>query len=401
MTQERLEQRDGRCVSFSAEVAAVGDLAGRPSVVLSRTAFYPESGGQLGDRGTLDGLEVLDAQIDEAGRVHHLLADAPAFTPGVSVEGRVDWARRRLHRSLHTAQHLLSRALAEVAGAATVSARLGSSATIDLGPCELGEAALARAERLVNDIVFDHRPVRVLYPSPAELASLSLRKAPTVSEGVRLIDIDGFDLTPCGGTHCESTAEVGVVHVTGLERHKGGFRVTFAAGDRALDDYRSKDLALAELARQFTCGPGDVGTAIDKLRRELGEARAELGDLRSRWARSVGAGMLGAARRGPAGERVVVATFDDLSAELVRALATAFGASEGALVFLAARSPEGLSAVVARGPGVSFDCGAWLRRACTGAGGRGGGRPERAEGRLPASVDWVALVDKDGLGANA
>ncbi|HEU4410243.1 MAG TPA: alanyl-tRNA editing protein [Polyangiaceae bacterium] len=401
MTHERLEQRDGRCVSFSAEVTDLGGGAGGPSIVLSRTAFYPESGGQLADRGTLNGVPVLDVQLDEAGRVHHVVADASAFAPGAPVEGRVDWSRRRLHRSLHTAQHMLSRALFEEAGAETVSSRLGSSATLDLAPCGLDEAALARAERLVNELAFDHRPVRVLYPSPAELAALPLRKAPTVSEGVRVIDIDGFDLTPCGGTHCESTAEVGVVRVTGLERHKGGFRVTFVAGERGLDDYRAKDRALAELARQFTCGPGDVGAAIEKLRRELADARAELGDLRSRWARSVGAGLLEAARRGAAGERVVVAVFDDLPAELLRALATAFGASEGALAFLAARGPEGLSAVVARGPGVAFDCGAWLRRASAAAGGRGGGRPERAEGRLPAQADWAALVEREAAGATA
>ncbi len=395
MTQERLEQRDGRCVSFSAEVTALGEAGGPPSVVLSRTAFYPESGGQPSDRGTLGGAPVLDVQLDGAGRVHHVLGGGAAFAPGAGVEGRVDWPLRRLHRSLHTAQHLLSRALFEVAGAETVSSRLGGNATIDVGPGELGEAAVAEAERVVNELVFDHRPVRVFYPTPEELAGLTLRKAPKVSEGIRLVDIAGFDLTPCGGTHCESTAEVGPVRVTGLERHKGGFRVTFVAGARGFDDYRAKDRALAELARQFTCGPGDVGAAVDKLRRELGEARAELGDLRSRWARAAAAELLAGARPGEGGALRVVAAFDDLPAELVRALATAFGASEGVLAFLAARGPEGLSAVVARGPGVAFDCGAWLRRACAGTGGRGGGRPERAEGKLPASVDWAALVGRE------
>lgn len=395
MTQERLEQRDGRCVSFAAEVSELGALGDRPSVLLSRSAFYPESGGQLGDRGTLNGVPVLDVQIDESGRVHHVVSDASAFAPGAPVEGKVDWPLRRLHRSLHTAQHMLSRALLEVAGAETVSSRLGSSATIDVGPCGLNESSLAGAEQLVNDIASDHRPVRVLYPTPEELPSLALRRAPKVTEGIRIIDIDGFDLTPCGGTHCDSTAEVGLLRVTGLERYKGGFRVTFVAGARGLDDYREKDRALAELARQFTCGPGDVGVAVDKLRRELGEARNELGDLRSRWARSVGAGLLAAAQPGATGERRVIAVFDDLPAELVRALATAFGTSEGALAFLAARGPDGISAVVARGSGVTFDCGAFLRRACAAGGGRGGGRPERAEGRLPASADWTALVEKE------
>ncbi|HEU4533401.1 MAG TPA: alanyl-tRNA editing protein, partial [Polyangiaceae bacterium] len=380
---------------FSAEVSGLGAFGDRPSVLLSRSAFYPESGGQLGDRGTLNGVPVLDVQIDEAGRVHHLVGDASAFAPGAAVEGKVDWPLRRLHRSLHTAQHLLSRALLEVAGAETVSSRLGSSATIDVGPCGLTEASLADAERLVNDLAADHRPVRVLYPTLEELPSLGLRRPPKVTEGIRVIDIDGFDRTPCGGTHCDSTAEIGLLRVTGLERYKGGFRVTFAAGARSLADYREKDRALAELARQFTCGPGDVGAAVEKLRRELGEARAELGDVRTRWARSVGAGMLAAARPGAAGERRVVAVFDDLPVELVRALATAFGASEGALAFLAARGPDGIAASVVRGPGVSFDCGAFLRRACAAAGGRGGGRPDRADGRLPASVDWAALVEKE------
>ncbi len=226
----RLHYDDPMLLEFEAEVTAHGRFGERHSVILDRTAFYPESGGQLGDVGTLGARAVLDVQVDDAGVVHHIVeGEAPAV--GSTVEGVVERSRRRLHMALHTGQHMLSRALLDEAGAETVSSRLGStSCTIDVHLASLDEAAVARAEDLVNRVIEDDLAVRQFFPSPEELARLPLRRAPKVSENIRVVDAGGFDVSPCGGTHCTRTSQVGVVTVTGVERYKGKGRVTFLAG---------------------------------------------------------------------------------------------------------------------------------------------------------------------------
>jgi alanyl-tRNA synthetase len=389
MPTERLYHQDSLLLAFAARVAAHGVWEGAPSVVLDATAFYPESGGQMADRGELAGARVVDVQADEEGTVHHLL-DAPVLPHiGATVAGTVDAARRRVHMALHTGQHMLSRALADVASAETVSSRLGESAcTIDLDRETVEERRLAEAEGLVNGLIDDDVPVRAFFPSPEELSALPLRRAPKVKGPVRVVTVGDFDVTPCGGTHCTRSAQVGLVRITGVERYKGKARLTFSAGRRARAELWRETAVLHDLGRAFTCGPLDVPGGVDKLRRELAEARESLGQVRSRLADSIAAELAAQAR---AGGRAV-AVLDDAGPDLLRAVATRVTEAKEAVAFLAGRGPEGLGVLVARGSASAFDCGAFLKRAAAQAGGRGGGRPERAEGRLPPGADWAALV---------
>ena len=288
--------------------------------------------------------------------------------------------------ALHTGQHMLSRALADVAMAATVSSRLGESqCTIDLDRDGVTERLVAEAEALVNQVIDDDVPVRAFFPTPDELAALPLRRKPKVTENIRVVAVGDFDVTPCGGTHCTRSAQIGLVRVEAVERYKGKSRVVFTAGPRARRELWSRVDALRELGRGFSCGPLDVGGAIDKLRRELDDAREALGHARAREADALAKELAGAP--GPS-----VAVLEGAGPEILRRLAARLTGKEGAEVFLASRSADGLAVVVARGPGASLDCGAFLKRAAAAAGGRGGGRPEYAEGRLPASADWPALV---------
>jgi alanyl-tRNA synthetase len=392
MSTERLYYDDSLLLSFEAHVAAHGNYGDAPSVVLDRTAFYPEAGGQMADRGELAGHAVTDVQVDDAGVVHHVLAlgegvAAPAV--GELVTGRIDRARRRVHMALHTGQHMLSRALADVAQAETVSSRLGESAcTIDLDRETLDEARVAEAEDLVNAVVDDDVHVRAWFPSADELAALPLRRAPKVTSAIRVVAVGSFDVTPCGGTHCTGAAQVGLVRVTGLERYKGKMRVTFSAGPRARGELWREAGVLRDLGRAFTCGPLDVLAGVDKLRRELGDARDALGVVRGRLADSIATALCESARE----TGRAVAVLDEAGPDLLRALATRITATPSAVAFLAGRSADGLAVLVARGSESTFDCGGFLKKAAAEAGGRGGGRPERAEGRLPRDADWPALV---------
>jgi alanyl-tRNA synthetase len=393
MATERLYHADSYLTAFTGRVVAHGSHRGRPSVVLDRTAFYPEAGGQMADRGTLGGVAVIDVQADDDGAVHHVLAaDAAAPAVGDEVAGAIDWPRRRQNMAQHTGQHMLSAALVAEAAAATASARLGDGGcTIDLERDRIPDGELARAEDLANHVIDDDVAIRAWFPEPAELAALRLRREPKVDDHVRVIAIGDFDLSPCGGTHCARSAQVGTLRILGSERYKGMTRITFAAGARARAELAARDAALRVLAASFTCAPTDVPTAVDKLRRDLAGARDSLKEGRERLAELTATALLASGASGA----VVAAVPGD--AELLRAIAARVTAA-GRDAVLAAQLAEGTAVVIARAAGSALDCGKLLGALAQRTGGRGGGKPDRAEGRLPASAaaEWATLVASIG-----
>jgi alanyl-tRNA synthetase len=391
---ERLYYSDPFLFRFTGRVLAHGTWNGAPSVVLDRSAFYPEAGGQMADRGVLGGRALRDVQVDDAGVVHHVLElSEGASLPEVGTElaGEIDRIRRRTNMALHTGQHMLSRALVDVANAHTVSARLGETlCTIDVDLDVLDERRVAEAEDLVNSIIDDDIVIRAFFPTPEELATLPLRRAPKVTDNIRVIQMGDFDVSPCGGTHCTRSAQVGMVRVLGVERYKGKGRVLFSAGRRARTELWEEAGTLRALGKSFSCGPLDVPASVDKLRRDLTEVREALGAARAKLAESTAAELAAQAERSPG--KPVVAVLDGATPEYLRSVAARLTSRPEAVVLLAGRNPDGLSVLISRGSGSSFGCGAFLKRAAEAAGGRGGGRPEHAEGRLPPTTDWPAIV---------
>lgn len=378
---------DSLLLTFRARVVEQATIGDKPSVILDRTAFYPESGGQMSDRGTLGGATLLDVVLDDLGRIHHVL-EGPLPSVGEFVEGEVDKIRRRIHMAQHTGQHMLSRAFVDVARAETVSSRLGESAcTIDLDVPSLDERVAAQAEDLVNALIDDDVPVRAYVPTPDELRALPLRRQPKVTDNVRVVAIGDFDVSPCGGTHCTHAAQIGFVRIESIERYKGSARVVFSAGARARKNVTREAAITRAFAKEFTCGTDDVPAGLDKLRRELAEARESLGRVRLRVASAVAEELLRGAQGLP-----VVGVVDDASLDLVRAVAARITAQGNRVAMIAGAADGGTIVLVARGPESSFDCGTFLKRVASLGGGRGGGRPERAEGRLPLGIDWPALV---------
>jgi alanyl-tRNA synthetase len=376
----RMYFEDPHLLAFDAEVLAHATWQGRPALVLDRSAFYPEAGGQLGDRGLLGGLQVLDTQVDDAGVVHHVLAPGALPAIGERVEGEVERGRRRVHMALHTGQHMLSRALLDECQAQTVSSRLGeASCTVDLGKPGLAEADVARAEAVVNAVIDDDEPVRAYFPRPGELESLPLRRPPKVDKNVRVVQIGVFDVSPCGGTHCTRTGQVGLVRVLGHERYKGGTRITFDCGPRVRQALFEEDAALRRLARQLSCGVGDIFAQFDRLATLLAEARNALGQARGKLLEGQAAELIAAARASGS-DRVVAQV--DADAQGGRQLARRI-TEAGLIAILTAPGDGGSHLIAARPAGSSFDCGAHVKAVCVAAGGKGGGRAESAEGKLP------------------
>lgn len=392
---EKLYWADPHRAEFDASGARLGEFDGKPSLVLEQTLFYPEGGGQLGDVGTMAlggrSVSVVDTQIDDSGVIHHLVSEMPAALDG-AVHGVIDVVRRRDHMAQHTAQHALSRALADVAKADTVSARLGvTTCTIDVQRPGIPDAELHRAEDVVNQLIAADVEVRALYPTADELPSLKLRKQPKVTEGtIRIIDIDGFDLTPCGGTHCTRTGQIGQVRIVGMEKYKGMLRLTFHAGLRALADARAKHDALTAVAADLTCGLGEVPGAVTRLRADLKSARGQLDAARSEVAELLAAQLLA---KLPGGDSPIVLPVerptDDVNA--LRTLANKLTADARVLAVLGATDAmSGELIVVVQGKGT--DCGAFIKRETASRGGKGGGRPDRAEARFPKGTSLTDLA---------
>jgi len=383
MPTRRLYHDDSALRRFDATVIAHAQHAGKPAVVLDATAFYPEAGGQLGDRGTVAGIAVIDTQEQDGVIIHVVDGAAPEI--GASVTGEIEWARRRQHMAQHTGQHLLSGALLDRAAAATVSARLGESTlTIDVQRDRIPEAELAAAEDLANDLVDDDLPVRAWFPDPGELAAIKLRRDPKVDADIRVVAIGDFDFSPCGGTHCTRTSQLGAIRITGAERYKGMTRVTFTAARRGRANLFSHDHVLRGLGTQFSCAPADVPAAIDKLRKDTEGVKAEVTALRGQLANAIIATF--STGTGP----VIAAIPGD--AELLRSVGAKL-VSAGRDALLCAPDDTGAAVVLFRAADSALDCSALWKQLAAQLGGRGGGRGDRAEGRLTTPItDWPALL---------
>ncbi|CAN5914693.1 DHHA1 domain-containing protein [soil metagenome] len=407
---EKLYWSDVHALAFTTRGATLGAYGGKASLVLPQTLFYPEGGGQLGDLGTLaigdHRVPIADTQVD-GGVIHHVLGAplpaelaellAGAATSSLEVRGAVDEARRRDHMVQHTAQHALSRALADAARADTVSARLGlGSCTIDVSKPGIADADLHRAEDLANAVVMGDVAVLTTFPTPEELATLALRKAPNAEKsaaGVRVFAIEGFDLSPCGGTHCSRTGQIGQIRIVATEKYKGMLRLTFQVGRCALADARARHDVLAGLAGELTCGPQDVAAAVTKLRAETKALRDRLESSRTELAELVAGRALATLPPTPGPHVLPLArALDDLAG--LRALANEL-TKDPRVVALVGGADEGsgeVVLVVQRGADARLDCGAFVMAQARAGGGRGGGRPERAEGRFPRGPSLAALA---------
>ncbi len=380
MMTVRLYYDDPYSREFEARVVERTEVGQQPAVILDRTCFYPTSGGQPHDTGALNGVAVVDVmERPEDGAVLHVLSGE---LDGPAVRGRIDWARRFDHMQQHTGQHILSQACAQALGAETVSFHLGPSAsTIDLARAPLTLAEVDEALALANDIVFDDRPVRTRFVTPEEVVQLPLRKRPTVSGPVRLVEVSGFDWSACGGTHCRATGEVGPIAVTKVERRGGQTRLEFLCGGRAVADYREKHRLLSALAGRFSVGWWELPEAVERLAGEAEAQRKALNEAHDRLLDHEAAQLVARAeRRGEV--RVVRALFAGREVESVRRLAMRVAEHEGCVALLGLAGAKA-HLIFARAADLDLDVSALLKEACRIVGGGGGGRPHAAQGGGP------------------
>jgi len=373
---ERLYYSDSHLIEFEARVVDLSDrVSGWTAVVLDRTAFYPTGGGQPSDTGTLNGARVEECIDDGDNGVLHVVQGAAPSLNSV-VHGRVDWPRRLDHMQQHTGQHILSQAFVTLFNAPTRSFRmLEGVCEIDVDLNNPTTAVIERAVELANNVVWEDRAITIRNVTSGEAAELSLRKEPARDGDLRLIEIEGFDLTPCGGTHAYRTGEVGMIAVRSWERAKGLTRIEFVAGVRALADYRKANKSAREVAALFSTGRDDA----PEVAAQVLEEHKEL-NRRIRLLEEMAAGVEAEKLLASASDGVVTHIFDGRDAESLKRLAHALISHPQTIALLASRDYDTARLVFARSADASGDMNALMREACAMLDGRGGGRPDMAQG---------------------
>ena len=381
----RLYYEDSYLTSFRASVAETREE--EKKIYLDRTAFYPASGGQPHDLGTVNGIPVVEV-IDEGENIAHLLASP---LNGTQVEGEIDWNRRFDHMQQHSGQHLLSAVLAELFHFTTVSFHLGAEAsTIDLETPSISGAQLVRAEQRVNELIFANRPIAVSFEESAEAGGL--RKASERTGTLRIVTIQDLDRSACGGTHVRSTGEIGPVLLRKIEKIRGNVRLEFLCGMRSVRRARADFEALSQVAQVFSSALDDVPGLVAAQQAKLQDADKSRRKLAAELAVRRGRDLYDSSAPGPRESRVYETAAQSGIGEEIRNEANGFVSQPKAVYLALCKSPPSLLLAVTADSGIN--AGEVLKRLLTEAGGRGGGTPQLAQGSVPDVAALDALVAK-------
>ncbi len=394
---ERLYYQDSHLIEFEARVIANSErVSGWTAVTLDRTAFYPTGGGQPSDTGTLNGLRVVECIDDEEDGVWHVI-QGRAPEVGTIVRGRVDWLRRLDHMQQHTGQHIFSQAFVKLFNAPTRSFRvLDESCEIDVDLDNPTNETIERAVELANNVIWENRVITIKQVTSQEASQLPLRKESAREGDLRLIEIEGFDLTPCGGTHAYQTGEVGMIAVRSWERAKGLARIEFVAGMRALADYRRANQSARAAAGVFSAALADTPELAARMIEENKQLHRRVRSLEEIAARVEAEELLARATAAPDNIRIVKELFENRDSESLKQLAVSLISHSATIALLGSRDQDAARLVFARSADAPGDMNALIRDACVMLDGRGGGKPDLAQGggknfdKLSEAVEMAA-----------
>lgn len=399
MTTEKLFYTDTYLKEFTATVIDARPLqSGTWGIVLDKTAFYPEGGGQPSDTGWLDDIPVLSV-TEKQGEVVHVTAGKPA---GPTVKGRIDWNRRFDHMQQHSGEHLLSGVFGALFGAENIGFHLGAdSVYIDVTVDSLSSEQAAAVEDAANAHVFANTPVSCRFVAEADLACFPLRKRPTKSfASIRLVSVGDVDCCPCGGTHVAATGEIGLIKLRSWERRGSAVRVEFVCGGRALADYRLNANVVRELSSRLSVPVAEIPGAFQKQQAKLEAANKELSAAKQQLLKFLAAALY--AKGEPIGDaRLICSQITEVTPADLADLARQVVASGPAIALLAAASAEQNKSqlVFACTPGLA-DMGALIKKVLPSIGGKGGGNAHWAQGGAGFSgklEDALRLARQDVL----
>ena len=374
---ERLYYSAPYQTEFEATVVSCTPQGERFAVVLDRSAFYPTSGGQPFDEGVLGAARVLEVADGDGGTIVH--TTDRGLIEGDRVRGEIDWARRFDHMQQHTGQHVLSAAFDRLHAVRTESFHLGKDASsIDLAR-EVTAREVATVEAEANRVVWEDREVRIRFADEEEAKTLPLRKESLRRGPLRLIEVDAFDLSACGGTHVARTGAIGVIGITSWEKFRSGSRVEFVCGARALARFRQWRDAFANTVRHLSVHPSELAAAVERLQADARTLQKTIRGQQEQLAVHEARSLVTRAERTDT-RLVLVDVLEGWDAATLKTLASAATAATPALaVALFSRSTPAV-VVVSAGTESQVDAAAVLKSLTMRFGGKGGGRRELAQG---------------------
>jgi alanyl-tRNA synthetase len=375
---KKLYLDDPYLLSCSSEVSGQTQVDGKPGIILDQTVFYPTSGGQPHDTGTINNVAVVDVLEDENKQIVHLL-EKPISA--LEIEATINWERRFDHMQQHTGQHVLSQAFVKAWDADTLSFHLGEkSASIDLIPPGLTAETITTVEQLANRIIFENRAVIGRMVGQNELKQFPVRGVPSVEENIRILEIKDYDYSPCGGTHCAKTGEIGIVKIRRHENYKGGTRVHFVCGFRALKDYQEKAEILKNLSGAMSAAEVDLPQNITKMKNDLKALMGERDHL-NKILLNYEADALFSESKSQKQIHLIKSVFEDRNQKEVKLLAKKILEKYPDIVILFGIKAAGKAQLLFhRSEELAFNMGELMETACAVINGRGGGRPQQAQG---------------------
>ncbi|MGV2940926.1 DHHA1 domain-containing protein [Mesobacillus sp. LC4] len=387
--EHKLYYRDAYLKTFAAElVEQKEDEAGRKYVTLSQTAFYPTGGGQPFDTGYLNGIKVVDVEeVDEEIR-HYIKEALPATN---RIEGEINWDRRFDHMQQHAGQHILSAAFEELYGYKTVSFHLGKDTlTIDLETDMLVAEEAAKVEELANQMILENRPIITKWVDEEELKQYRLRKELSVSSNIRLVIIPDFDYNGCGGTHPNSTAEVGSLKILGWERQKKIMRIEFVCGQRVLKQLGQKHEVIKELTVLLNAPEQEMGAAGNRLLGQKKELEKTIEEMKEQLLKFEADEILGSGKND-----VISSVFQNRSIQELQKLARLLVANAEEKVFLlVSENEDKLQFVLAKGKNADGNLKEWSKQALSLIDGKGGGNETLVQGggKLISGEEFIREV---------
>lgn len=282
---EKLFYEDSYIKEFQARVLSCRERNGGYQAVLTRTAFFPEGGGQSADTGflyTKEGEEIRVTDVHEKdGVVYHHISQP--VQEGTEVRGKLDFQERFSKMQQHTGEHILSGLVNRHFGYRNVGFHLGTQeVTMDYNGV-LTEEDLRQIEYEANEAVAENIPVKVLYPSKEELKNITYRSKIEIEGQIRIVQIPGYDSCACCAPHVKETGSVGLIKIVGAVHYKGGMRVSILCGFRALKDYRMKERNVTEISNLLSAKQEDTAQAVEHLGQELNRQKEKNKALQERY----------------------------------------------------------------------------------------------------------------------
>jgi len=399
---ERLYYHDSYLRQFEARVVKSEQTAQGYEVVLDATAFYPASGGQPHDLGSMASTSIHEVVERDDEIVHYL---AGPLVGGL-LRCEIDWVRRFDHMQQHTGQHVLSQAFVRAAKRNTVGFHMGADyVTIDLDAEAVSSQQISEAEHLANEIVYENRPIAVRTVPETEVPALGLRKESQRTGPLRVVFVEDFDVSACGGTHVRRTGEIGSVVIRKVERVNRQARVEFVCGRRSVVSGQRDLETLSRVARQLSVGLGEVPARIEKQIEESRQLRKTL-QVKNKMLASLLAKELYAQVPEEQGSRIVKQLFENEEMEFLKQLAQALLSSGNCVVLLGSRGSQA-ALLFAQNDNLPGDLREMLPECCQLIEGKGGGMRTLVQaggkntGMLQQALDLAEqrIIDKSAAGS--